>query len=343
MSLSTLRKNFYRIVTLIIDHGADAMRSLLDHFVKKKCKVSFRDFVSNHQHGIYHQFNNTKCCQCSRNYHPPFKTTLGVWQMERLFDKNEPKLQNHKSTSKCEYCCSTVKSTLQIKHIDITLLRFFLVAYFEEEFWQSCFLNGMLFHDFLNTNKHDIFHLLQLNTLCCLCIDNPGYAIMVASEKDRLNRIQWEKMFHTSGLPCSQHKNNFSNGYTLNPCSVSATKGLRHSDLDGRARMIILTKFSTMMMHIDVLVNARNTVFAHAIKGELSDEEFRQLWIEIEKSIIYISNITNTAESRKLCILELRERSPGESLCLELQCLILKQMHGDELVLEVFYIINIFM
>lgn len=220
-------------------------------------------------------------------------------------------------------------------------MRFFLVTYYEEEFWQSCFLNGMLFHDFLNTHKHDIFHLLQLNTLCCLCKDNPGYTIMVASEKDRLNRTQWEKMFHTSGLPCSQHKNDFSNGYTLNPCSVSATKGIRHSDLDGRARMIILTKFSTMMMNIDVLVDARNTVFAHAIKGELTDEEFRQLWIEIENSIVYVSNITSTVDSRKSCILELRERTLEESMFLEQQCLILKQMHGDELILEVFYIINI--
>ncbi|CAG2193466.1 unnamed protein product [Mytilus edulis] len=89
-----------------------------------------------------------------------------------------------------------------------------------------------------------------------------------------------------------------------------------------------------MMRHIDGLVNARNTSFAHAIKGELSDKEFRQLWIEIENSIIYISNITSTVDSRKLCMLELREKSLEESMCLELQCLILKQVHGDEHVLQ---------
>ncbi|CAC5414200.1 unnamed protein product [Mytilus coruscus] len=334
MSLSTLRKNFYRIATLIIDHGADSMRSLLDHLIQKNYKVSFKDFVSAHQHEIYHQFNNAKCCQCSRNYHPSYKTTLGAWQMERLFDKNEPKPQNHKSTSKCEYCCSTVNSTLQIEHIDITLLRLFLVTFFEEDFWKSCFTSGMLFHDFLNTHKHDIFHLLQLNTPCCLCQVHPGYMVMVATEKDRLNKTQWETMFQVPEPPCTQHRSYFPNGYMLNPYSVSATIGIRHSDLDGRARMIILSKFCNMMTHIDQLLNARNTIFTHALKGELSNEDFTLLWNEIENSIIYVSNITCTVDSQKQGILELREKSPEESLCLELQCLILKLMQGNEHVLE---------
>ncbi|CAG2238493.1 RFC3_5 [Mytilus edulis] len=161
---------------------------------------------------------------------------------------------------------------------------------------------------------------------------------MVLTEKDRINRTQWERMFQVSELPCIQHRSYFPNGYILNPCSTSATIGIRHSDLDGRARMIILSKFCTLMKHIDKLVNTRNTAYAHAIKGELSDEDFSQLWIEIQNSIIYVSNITSTADSRKLCILELREKSLEESMCLELQFLILKQMHGDELFSRFFYI-----
>ncbi|XP_071126570.1 uncharacterized protein [Mytilus edulis] len=332
MSLSTLRKNFYRIASLIIDHGAESMRCLLDQFIRTKYGMSFRDFVSNHQHEIYHLFNNGICCLCSKSYRRPFKTIISAWQMDKLFDIKNPKLSGHKDSSKCEYCCSIVKSTLQIQDIDITLLRFVLVTYFEEEFWQSCFTSGIVFHDFLNTHKHDIFHLLQLNTSCCLCQAHPGYMVMVVTEKDRLNRTQWETMFQVPELPCIQHR--IPKGKPLNPCSVSATIGIRHSDLDGRARMTILSKFCAMMRHIEVLVNARNTVFAHAIKGELSDEEFRQLWNEIENSIIYVSNITSTVDSQKLCISKLREKSLEESLCLELQCLILKQMHGDELVLE---------
>lgn len=343
MSLSKLRKNFYRIASLIIDHGAESMRCLLHHFIQKKFKMSFRDFVSNHQHEMYHHYNNGICCLCSKTYRRPHKTVVSAWQMEKLFDKKSPKISNHKYTSKCEYCCSTVKSTLILQDIDITLLRFFLVTYFEKEFWQSCFSSGMLFHDFLNSHKHDIFHLLQLNTPCCLCQAHPGDMVMLATEKDRLNTTHWKTMFQVPELPCTQHKSFFPNGNMLNPCSVSATIGIQHSDLDGRARLIILSKFCTMMKHIDILVNSRNTVFAHAIKGELSDEEFRQLWMEIDNSIMYICNITSTVDSQKLCISELREKSLEESMCLELQCLILKQMHGDELVLEVFYIVNILM
>ncbi|XP_052076432.1 uncharacterized protein LOC127714418 isoform X2 [Mytilus californianus] len=334
MSLSTLRKNFYRIATLIIDHGAESMRCLLDQFIQTKYRISFRDYVSNHQHEIYHHFNNGICCLCSKNYHPPQKAVISAWQMEKLFDKNSPKLSCHKSSSKCDYCCSTVKSTLQIQDIDITLLRFFLVTYFEEEFWQNCISGSLLFHDFLNTHKHDFFHFLQLNTPCCLCKDHPEYTTMLLTERDRLNKTEWETMFQVTELPCTQHRSFFPNGNIFIPCSVSARIGIRHLNLKGRARMIILSKFCALMRHMDELVKARNTVFAHAIKGELPDEDFRQLWIEIENSIIYVSNITNTVDSRKLCILELSEKSLEESMCLELQCLILKKMHGDELVLE---------
>ncbi|VDI29793.1 Hypothetical predicted protein [Mytilus galloprovincialis] len=334
MSLSTLRKNFYRIASLIIDHGAESMRCLLDQFIQTKYRMSFRDFVSNHQHEIYHHFNNGICCLCSKSHRRPFKTIISAWQMEKLFDIKNPKLSGHKYSSKCEYCCSIVKSTLQIQDIDITLLRFILVTYFEEEFWQSCFTSGMLFHDYLNTHKHDIFHLLQLNTPCCLCLAHPGYTTMVLTEKDRLNRTQWETMFNTSELPCTQHRNNCPNGKPLKPCSVSATKGIRPSDLDGRARMIILSKFCAMMRHIDVLVNARNTAYAHAVKGELSDKDFKRLWLEIVDAIVYISKDTGTHISRSQSILELLENSQDKCACIQEQCLELEKMKDDNNVLQ---------
>ncbi|CAG2244835.1 unnamed protein product [Mytilus edulis] len=88
------------------------------------------------------------------------------------------------------------------------------------------------------------------------------------------------------------------------------------------------------MKYIDLLVNARNKVFAHATKGELSDEDFRQLWNEIENSIVYISKTTGTDIIQTRRILELREEPLEESTCLEIQCLILRQMHEDEQIIR---------
>ncbi|CAC5359850.1 unnamed protein product [Mytilus coruscus] len=88
------------------------------------------------------------------------------------------------------------------------------------------------------------------------------------------------------------------------------------------------------MEHTDQLVQARNTVFAHAIKGELSDKYFRKLWNEIENSVLYLSQITSTDLERTRSILELREKSLEESMCLEIQCLALRQTKGDETVIE---------
>lgn len=335
MSLSTLRKNFYRIATLIIDYGAEAMRCLLDQFIQKKYKVSFQDFVTKHQHEIYHQFNNTVCCQCTNKSYLQFSRVISVWQMEKLFDKHGQKLSGHSYNSKCEFCCSTVMHTLQIHDIDITLLRFFLVTYFEDEFWQNCCTKGSLFRDFLNHNKHDIFHLLQLKTPCCLCQARPGYMVMMVAEKDRLNKTQWETMFHITQTSCTQHINCTPKTSIINPCSVLANTKICYTDLDSRVRTILLSKFCTIRKHIDQLVNARNTVFAHAVKGELSDDDFRQLWNTLECSIVYLSKITNTDQSRTRKILELREKPIDESLNLETQCLILRQMQDDEHILQV--------
>ncbi|CAG2206514.1 unnamed protein product [Mytilus edulis] len=290
MSQSTLRNNFYRIATLIIDHGADVMRSLLDQFIRKKYN-SLKDFVSKNQHELYHQFKYDICCQCPRHYQRPDKQHISSWQMDTLFETNGPKLSCHKPNSKCEFCCSDVKPNLQISDLDIILLKFFLVTYFEEEFWRNCLADGVSFHNFLNNNKHDIFHLVQLNVPCCLCINNPDYTIMVATSKDRLTKIQWSAMFCTTDQQSAHSESCVAD---KNPCSVSATRGINQSSCNGRARMTILSKFCTMMKHIDELVQARNTIYAHAIKGEIADDNFREIWHEIENSILYLAKITNT-------------------------------------------------
>ncbi|XP_063416231.1 uncharacterized protein LOC134697874 [Mytilus trossulus] len=120
----------------------------------------------------------------------------------------------------------------------------------------------------------------------------------------------------------------------MNPCSVSATKGIHHSNLNSSVQMTLLSKFCDLMKYIDKLVNARNTVFAHTTKGELSDEDFRQLWNEIENSIVFLSKTTGTDIIQTRRILELREEPLEEFSCLEVQCLILRQMHEDEQIIR---------
>lgn len=332
MSLSILRKNFYHIITLIIDYGADSMRCVLDQFIEKKYRVSFKDFVSNHQHEIYHKFSNHACCQCSKNYQLPCKQVLSIWQMESLFDNNGTPLPSHQQNSKSDYCCSIVKHTLVSKDIDITLLRFFLVSFFEEEFWQNCLTGRLSFEDFLNENKHDIFHLVRLNTPCCLCTENQKHITMVQTAKDRLTKFNWETLFALSNPHCTHNKTCVDE---KNPCSVAATRGICQSILDGRARITILSNFCMMMKHTDNLVNTRNTVIAHAIKGEISDGNFTKLWNEIEKSIIYLSKITGTDIEQSQKMLELKAKSPNEDMCFEIQSLALRKMQEDENIIQV--------
>ncbi|CAG2244833.1 unnamed protein product [Mytilus edulis] len=171
---------------------------------------------------------------------------------------------------------------------------------------------------------------MLLKTPCCLCIENPEYKIAVATGKD-ISKHQLGIMFSTPNPHCNHSKICVDD---KNPCSVTAATGIRPSSLDIRTRITLLSKFCIMMEHTDKLVQARNTVFAHAIKGELYDEDFIKLWNEIENSIIYLSQITSTDLERTRSILELREKALEESMCLEIQCLALRQTKGDETVIE---------
>lgn len=321
MALSTLnRRHFYQITSLIIDNGADALRSLLENFIQRRYRQTFRDFVSQKQHEIYHYYCSYKCCQCSKQSRYMQKV-ICVWQMETLFDLSSLKLCCHKTSSKETFCCSQVKQTLNLKDIDITLLRFFLVTFFEDEFWQIWFSLGNTLETVLNTNKHSLYHLCDHNR-CCICISDPSYKLTDALVTDKLSKSTWKQIFKTRKSPCSLH-NQYDPTY---PCCVSATIGLQYTELDSKTRMIILTNYDPLMKHLNVLMKSRNDTFAHSNKAELSQTDFDLLWNETELSIIELSKISGTDKKQRRDILRLKSRTFEDSTFSQLQHRILQEI-----------------
>ncbi|CAC5401687.1 unnamed protein product [Mytilus coruscus] len=126
------RENFYRISTIIVDHGKEVLILLLDNELNA-CNQTLEDFINLNQHEIYHLcFNRYTCCQCVNRklaLTTPASRVLHPDQLNILLDKNEQKLSCHNTKSVAQFCCCPAKATLTTKHLDLTLLRCLLINF----------------------------------------------------------------------------------------------------------------------------------------------------------------------------------------------------------------------
>ena len=135
--LSTQREkeNFYRISTVIVDHGKESLMLLLDNELKTS-NQTLEDFINLNQHEIYHlcfnHVNRYACCQC-KNGKLPLRTlasrVLHPDQLNLLLDKTGQQLPCHNISSTSQLCCCPAKSTVTTAHLDLTLLRCLLINF----------------------------------------------------------------------------------------------------------------------------------------------------------------------------------------------------------------------
>ena len=126
------RENFYRISTIIVDHGKE---SLILLFVNElnACNQTLEDFINLNQHEIYHLcYNKYTCCQCINGKLPlttPVSRVLHPDQLNIILDKTGQTLSCHNLKSTAQFCCCPAKTTLTTKHLDLTLLRCLLINF----------------------------------------------------------------------------------------------------------------------------------------------------------------------------------------------------------------------
>ncbi|XP_063399602.1 uncharacterized protein LOC134684263 [Mytilus trossulus] len=132
LSTQKERENFYRISTIIVDHGKESLILLLDNELNSN-NQTLEDFINLNQHDIYHLcFNRYTCCQCVNRKLPlttPTSRVLHPDQLNILLDKNGKTLSCHNIKSKAQFCCCPAKSTLTTKHLDLTFLRCLLINF----------------------------------------------------------------------------------------------------------------------------------------------------------------------------------------------------------------------
>lgn len=232
------RENFYRQSILTVHHSRKALVSLINLHLSHK-QVSFEDFLNHNQHKIYHFYKESqKCCQCKNQ--PVGKKLLLQSQLEDLFEIHGRKLAGHLPTSTHEFCCSKAKSGIKTDSLSATLARFLLFNFCVDVFWYSCLtLSNLKFDDFIDKNKHTLFHKLANNITCCQCQQdsvisekpNPLFQFpcpqgSVISEKPNLLfQFQWNILFtFNPNVTCSGIQ-----GQQYCICKQQAVKGIEQT------------------------------------------------------------------------------------------------------------------
>lgn len=296
--------NFYRMSTGIIQYGTKCKRQLLENYLKT-LNLTFKDFLRKHQHILYHLCFNSKCL-CMKQCCLPKIRIIHPQQLEILFVKQSTaRLSCHKGKH-VDFCCCDVQQNVDLEDLDFTLIHLILVNCCNEIFWNCCLGSGTLEY-FLNSNKHDIFHLWKSTSKCSLC--SPTYILPVPNMK--LHEDQWNILFN----PVKDPRNATANiGITIN--------NINNTNL----ACVILNNFCYLKMCVEKLTKLRNTMFAHATTAEIDKKIFKEKWKELEECLLYIAKHCNREIEMKADLENVMERSLDSNLCEKYRLSLLEQI-----------------
>lgn len=265
--------NFYKSITGV-SIATQSTCHVFEQYLTSK-KQSLEDFINHHRHDICHLcYNKVKCPHCTTGYQLPYEKVLCLDQLDDLFDSGL-KLPCHILGNLPKFYCCKSRYGIQIKNLDLTLIRCLLVNFCQDLFLIDCLKAGT-FEDFLNKSKHDIFHMWQVKQNCCQC--HAGY--VYPCEKRKLLEYEWKILFNNSITPCNFH----TNVSLPSSCSVAASSGIMWQQLNSKLRMTLLD-FCELKKDLEKLIKLRNNIQGHRAACEMThmtDAEFNDKWMDIE-------------------------------------------------------------
>ncbi|CAG2255407.1 unnamed protein product [Mytilus edulis] len=189
------------------------------------------------------------------------KKILNPSQMELLFDKNR-QLPVHKSTRHSDFCCSYAKTSVTTEVLDLLLARCLLVNCCIDLFWFSCLdFKGVTFEQFLNANKHILFHLWKGREKCCMC--QPDF---VLPDNDcPITENDWKNMFCSTLKPCNNDRNN-PEKRSNSICSFTVIPNISVQQIHTDLQNIILQYCCSTRKSVEKLAKIRNETFGHVKK-----------------------------------------------------------------------------
>lgn len=347
MSLSTLAKeqeNFLRYAILIVDHSKTALTDLIELNLKNK-QLTFEKFLNQNQHKLYHLCYRSKCCQCKKSTIKKSEIIGIIFpsQLEVLFDKNNrilsrkiKKQQPGNKVTKCnDFCCSYAKHGVTTDVLDLTLARCILVNFCLDLFWFSC-LKFQTLEQFLNLNKHTIYHLWRNEQACCQC--QPGF--IKPCDNSVMTETEWNDIFRRTLVPCASDRKRSIAGSTCTTfCTFSAKPGtaLNVKDINIKIQGTILKYCCPIRKDVECLVEHRNNDYGHIKKASLSDVDFNGIFHETKECLLNIARMCSKEQEVKDVLTNLLCRPVDATLCSRYQNTILEIINRNESISKVIF------
>lgn len=215
--------------------------------------------------------------------------------MQIVFEyPSNDRLDNHRQERTGQLCCLKANKNVELKDLDFTLIKFFLVNFCYQIFW-DCLLENVeqTFSDFLEANVHKVYHLSLDGICCCRC--NVDRDI----PKKRINETQFEIIYKKVRLPCQ----------LFCSCQFGIQSGLTlslmiqlHKDLTTK-----LTRyFCSCRKSLENIYNNRNKI-AHPPESSINNDTFSDIWNETATNILEIAKALNKQEQYDLQLIKLRD------------------------------------
>lgn len=292
--------NFLRNVILTLDHSKGVLQCFLEQHLKNNHQ-SFEDFLNQNQHDIYHLYYDAKCCQCGPGPLQGKKRILFASQMELLFDKNR-QLSVHKITRRSDFCCCYAKQGVTTAELDLTLARCLLVNCCTDLFWYCCLdFKGVTLEQFLNSNKHILYHLWKSNTKCCMC--QPDF--IFPSNAPLIMESELKKMFSSTLPPCENDRKRPASR-AISICVFSATPSITVQQIHIDLQNLIIQYCCSTRKSVGKLAELRNLTFGHIKKASMSCTEFNTFMREAEDAILDIATVCGKEDYYRQMLLDLR-------------------------------------
>lgn len=304
------RENYFRHSMLVVDHSKDAFNSIIDKDLREK-NITFENFLDQKKHEIYHCCYHEKCCKCLTDGILPTK------RVKRLTNVQFDLLYSKKNKTYCSItgnvshlCCIDVKSGISTEIIEITLSRWLIVNYCSDVFWKEC-LRGLSLEDFLNNNKHLVYHLWQFSTSCCSC----PYRFQLPS-RQVINDKQFKMLFAGCSLPPVCGKRNYM-GKTKCICPMSAKNGIRENDLPPELQQKLLGYMVLARKSVETLIEIRNNTYGHIQNTRISNEDYKKIRIKTEKALLDIGQFCGKKSQVKAAINDVQQKPLDHGLMLK--------------------------
>lgn len=276
------QENYFKLITLIYSIGANVNRELLQKFLNSR-NITLEQFINDHQHEIYHFVYNDKCCQCKTKPLPLNDSgVISRSQMKIVFEyPSNDRLDNHKQERTGQLCCLKAIRNVELKDLDFTLIKFFLVNFCHQIFW-DCLLENVeqTFSEFLEANVHKVYHLSVDKICCCRCNDDREIP------KKRINESQFRKIYKKGRSPCH---------HSYCSCQYSIQSDLTLSLLiqrDNNLATELTRYFCSCRKCLENIYENRNKI-AHSSQGSINNDIFLDSWEETATNILDIAKALN--------------------------------------------------